>query len=106
MPRRKKKQKSKNDTRAWVVTVDMGYGHQRATHPLREMAPDNEIITANNYEGIPKRDRSTWHNSRKLYEIISRAKRLPIIGEPLFGMMDRMQEEKREFVVNFFCFNF
>jgi hypothetical protein len=31
---------------AWVVAVDMGYGHQRAAYPFRDMAYDG-IITAN-----------------------------------------------------------
>ncbi|MBU0648976.1 hypothetical protein KJ969_02640 [Patescibacteria group bacterium] len=85
-----KKQKQ-TKPKAWVVTVNMGYGHQRATHPLRSMAQKGEIIVANNYEGIPRRDRRLWHDSRVLYETISRLKRVPLIGEKIFRVMDRMQ---------------
>ena len=31
---------------AWVVAVDMGYGHQRAAYPFRDIAYEG-IITAN-----------------------------------------------------------
>ena len=70
----------------------MGYGHQRATHPLREIAPDGEILVANNYEGIPKLDFWIWNNTRKIYEKISRAKKIPLIGEKIFGLMDKQQQ--------------
>ncbi|PSO45977.1 MAG: hypothetical protein BRC22_00285 [Parcubacteria group bacterium QH_9_35_7] len=83
---------------AYVVTVDMGYGHQRAAKPLKEIAAsppgwqgEGGIITANNYAGIPKSDRNKWHSSRRLYEIVSRIKHLPIIGEKIFGIMDYLQ---------------
>jgi hypothetical protein len=34
---------------AWVVAVDMGYGHQRAAYPFRDIACEG-IITAKNAE--------------------------------------------------------
>lgn len=86
--------------KAYIVTVDMGYGHQRAVYPLKDIAAcpvgweGATIITANNYGGIPKRDRRIWESNRKAYETISRMKKIPIIGEPIFGIMDRMQEIK------------
>lgn len=70
----------------------MGYGHQRATHPLGHMSPDQKIVVANDYEGIPKRDNFLWKNSRKIYETISRIKRVPIIGQKIFDMMDEQQQ--------------
>ncbi|MFH1286981.1 MAG: hypothetical protein ABII02_04510 [Candidatus Magasanikbacteria bacterium] len=86
--------------KAYVVTVDMGYGHQRAVDPLREIAacpPGCEckmdhIITANNYAGIPAKDRRAWQGSRKVYETISRMKKIPLIGPLVFGAMDRFQQ--------------
>jgi len=89
---RRKKRSLKKGPVAWVVTVNMGYGHQRATHPLRHMSPDEEILVANDYEGIPKRDRFIWKNTRKIYETISRIKKVPWIGEKIFGMMDKQQQ--------------
>lgn len=82
---------------AYVVTVDMGYGHQRALYPLHDIAAapvgwnDATIITANRYPGIPARDRRTWEGTRKLYEHISRLKQLPLIGNAIFDLMDYFQ---------------
>ena len=86
--------------KAYVVTVDMGYGHQRAAYPLHDIAvrppsipKDGEtpIISANTYPGIPAKDKRRWEGGRKLYETISRMKKLPLIGAPIFGVMDRLQ---------------
>lgn len=84
---------------AYVVTVDMGYGHQRAVYPLKDIAicppgctcGKSHIMTANNYAGIPGSDRRRWEGSRNIYEKISRMKHLPIIGNWIFGLMDRFQ---------------
>ena len=42
--------------KAWVVTVDMGYGHERASHALNDLAY-SDVIVANNYPGIPEAER-------------------------------------------------
>lgn len=89
--------KQKTFSEAYIVTVDMGYGHQRAVHPLRDIAAspvgwqDVDIITANNYGGIPKSDRIKWESSRKVYEWISRLKKVPLIGPLSFSVMDYIQ---------------
>ncbi|PIR02991.1 MAG: hypothetical protein COV60_02730 [Candidatus Magasanikbacteria bacterium CG11_big_fil_rev_8_21_14_0_20_43_7] len=83
--------------KAYIVTVDMGYGHQRAVYPLKDIAAcpkgwqDASIITANNYGGIPKKDRAIWEGNRKAYETISRMKKIPLFGQGLFRLMDYMQ---------------
>lgn len=77
--------------KAWVITVDMGYGHQRASYPLRHLAYGG-IINANTYKGIPQADRKIWENQRKFYEAVSRFKRVPIIGEIVFEIMDQFQK--------------
>lgn len=77
-------------TKAYIVSVNMGYGHERAAYGLKDLA-QGEIITANDYPGIPKSDKSLWAQSRKLYEAISRLQPLPVIGEALFEVMDRFQ---------------
>lgn len=77
--------------KAWVVTVDMGYGHQRASYPLRHLSPTGKVIVANNYEGIPKKDQKIWRNSRKVYEAISRLTGVPLVGQKLFDLYDRLQ---------------
>lgn len=79
--------------KAWVVTVDMGYGHQRATYPLKDIA-EGGIITANTYQGIPQSDRDTWRRNQQVYEAISRFKQVPVIGEMAFNLFDHLQEIK------------
>ena len=83
--------KSKKKLKYWLVTVDMGYGHQRATYPLRKKAYQG-ILNANTYKGIPAYDRKIWKNQRKFYEFISRFKKVPVLGEILFSIMDKIQE--------------
>ena len=50
-----KKKQLKQD-KAWVVAVDMGYGHQRTAYPLRDMAFGGKVLNANSYQGIPEKD--------------------------------------------------
>ncbi len=78
--------------KAWVITVDMGYGHQRVAYPLRNLAFENEIIKANHYLGIPKKDRMIWEGSRRFYESVSNVKRIPLIGEFIFKAYDKLQK--------------
>ena len=77
--------------RAYVVAVDMGYGHQRAAYPLKKFAVGG-IINANSYPGIPHTDREIWKNSRQFYEKISQIKSLPLIGNKLWGLYDHFQK--------------
>lgn len=83
-------EKQKNN-KAWVVAVDMGYGHQRAAYPLKYLAYGGEIINANTYEGIPKEDIKIWHQSQKFYNFISCFKNFPILGKYAFDLFDRFQ---------------
>ncbi|MDX9893191.1 MAG: hypothetical protein RB292_02140 [Patescibacteria group bacterium] len=78
--------------KAWVVSVNMGYGHQRASYPLKYLAPQGEVVTANNYRGIPERDRQIWEQSREFYEFISRFKKVPFVGRIAWGFYDRLQQ--------------
>src|SRR5882762_3686068 len=78
--------------KAWVVAVDMGYGHQRTAYPLRDLAVGKKIINANNYPGIPKKDKDFWHATRSLYEFISRFRRIPFVGVFLFLFLDSFQK--------------
>jgi len=83
-------EKQKNN-KAWVVAVDMGYGHQRAAYPLKHLAWGGEIINADAYEGIPEEDIKIWRQSRKFYNFISRFKNFPILGKYVFDLFDRFQ---------------
>ena len=79
------------EQKAWVVAVDMGYGHQRAAYPLRHLSPTGRVFIANNYPGIPKRDYRLWNDTRKIYELVSRLKNIPLIGNSIFAAMDYLQ---------------
>lgn len=75
---------------AWIVSVNMGYGHERAAFGLEDLAY-GDIITANDYHGIPKTDRALWQRTRSTYEFFSRLQPIPFVGKELFGVMDRFQ---------------
>lgn len=76
---------------AYVVSVNMGYGHDRAAFALKELAYGG-IIEANDYPGIPKKDKKLWLQSRKGYEAVSRLKPIPVVGDIAFAIMDKIQE--------------
>jgi hypothetical protein len=82
------------DKQAWIVAVDMGYGHQRAAYPLRHLSPTGKVISANNYQGIPQKDYRIWHESKVFYEFVSRLINFPLIGKYLFGLYDKLQSIK------------
>jgi len=75
--------------KVWVISVNMGYGHQRTAYPLRGLG---EIINANDYEGIPKKDKTIWQSMQQFYEFISRFSRIPLIGKAVFSIYDRFQK--------------
>ncbi|MFA5954245.1 MAG: hypothetical protein WC817_01770 [Patescibacteria group bacterium] len=87
MPKRDAQQK------AWVVSVDMGYGHERTAYALRDLAY-GRILIANNYPGISKRDKELWEKSKTFYETVSRLKSVPLVGNYLFETYDKLQEIK------------
>jgi len=77
------------DKKAWVVSADMGYGHQRAVYPLRDIAEDG-IITVGSSGAISKSEQKLWKRLLNAYEFISRAKGIPVIGPPFFSMLDSL----------------
>ena len=78
--------------KAWLIAADMGYGHQRTAYALRSIAFGDRIINSNSYQGIPKKDKEIWGNTRYFYELISRMKNIPILGTISFAIMDRLQK--------------
>ena len=78
------------NNKAWIIAVDMGYGHQRTAYPLQDLSA-NDIINANHYGGIPSRDRMIWETSREVYEFISNIKRVPLVGEFIFFIFNKFQ---------------
>jgi hypothetical protein len=78
--------------KAWVVAVDMGYGHQRAAYPLRHLSPTGKVLIANNYAGIPHHDFRVWNDGRRTYEFFSQASNWPIVGGAIFSALDSLQK--------------
>ena len=83
---------------AWIVSINMGYGHQRTAYPLKFFAEGNEIICANDYRGIPDKDKKIWESSRSFYEFISRFKKFPLLGQWSFSLFDMTQK-----ISDFYC---
>lgn len=75
---------------AWVVGVDMGYGHQRAAYPFRDIAYEG-IITANTGAMVDPAERRRWKALQSLYEGVSRVNKVPLIGPWLWRTYDRFQ---------------
>ncbi|RKX78998.1 MAG: hypothetical protein DRP87_04650 [Spirochaetes bacterium] len=84
------KKVQKQEPRAWVVTVNMGLGHQRAAYPLRGIA-EGRIITIGDDKSAYPEEKKLWNRLRKSYETISRMKKIPLVGKPIFGLLDYIQ---------------
>jgi hypothetical protein len=79
--------------RAHVVDVNMGYGHSRAAYALKDLS-GGEVLSANDYKGIPLTDKKLWSQSREVYEAISKMKPVPVVGGYLFEALDHWQQIK------------
>ncbi|MDD4409509.1 MAG: hypothetical protein PHW52_02525 [Candidatus Pacebacteria bacterium] len=77
--------------KVFVLSIDMGYGHQRTAYALKPLAMRGEIINTNSYKGIPDNDRELWINSQSFYEFVSRFKKVPVLGSLLFAVFDKTQ---------------
>lgn len=78
------------DKKAWILSVDMGYGHQRAAYPLKDIA-EEKILTANVDYVTNRKEKLLWRASQSGYEAVSRAKNIPLIGESIFNLYDKLQ---------------
>ncbi len=77
--------------KAVIISVNMGYGHQRTAHALRYLSINGKIINANDYVDIPFRDKSIWEGMRHFYEFASDSKSIPLIGNTIFSIVDFFQ---------------
>lgn len=74
---------------AWIVSADMGYGHQRAVYPLRDMAHGN-VITVGSMQDISPAEKKLWRRMLLVYEFFSRLSSIPVIGKSLFSLLDAL----------------
>lgn len=77
------------ELRAWVVSAEMGYGHLRAVYPLRKIA-EGEILVAGRNDGSEDDERILWRRLLAGYSMFSRARGVPVVGKPLFGVLDSL----------------
>ncbi len=77
--------------KAWIVSIDMGYGHQRAAAPLKDIAYER-IITANNDSFIHEKEKKMWQQFRTLYEFVSRLSSAGMFGRHIFNLYDKIQQ--------------
>jgi hypothetical protein len=71
----------------WVATAEMGYGHLRAAWPFRHRAHDG-IIEAGSGTVATQHELQLWKRYLRLYEGLSRAKSIPVVGKPLYSLLD------------------
>jgi len=75
-----------------LISVNMGYGHQRTIFPLKNFAYGKKIININDYPEIPEKDKNIWATTRKGYELVSRMKKIPLLGALIFYLFDQFQK--------------
>jgi hypothetical protein len=73
-----------------LVSANMGYGHNRAIHPLNILNNEKEIIQSNEAPGISVIERWLWKRVLNSYEYISRASRIPLLGPHFARVLDWM----------------
>ena len=71
----------------WLVSAQMGYGHLRAAYPLKPLSQESVLIAGSD-ENTPTVERNLWKRTLWLYELLSRAKGIPVIGKTLFNLLD------------------
>ena len=75
-----------------LVSVNMGYGHQRTIFPLKKFGKGKKIVNANDYTRIPESDKRTWETTRRGYEFVSKMKKIPFLGDFSFFVFDQFQK--------------
>jgi len=74
----------------WLVSADMGYGHQRAIYPLKELSKDCIILNANTLSDSSPKEKRLWKEMLKAYEFMSRAGKIPLIGSLISKVLDTL----------------
>jgi hypothetical protein len=73
--------------KCWLVSALMGYGHLRAAYPLKPLSQEGVLIAGSN-ESTTTVERNLWKRTLWFYELLSRAKGVPVIGKTLFNLLD------------------
>ncbi len=87
-PRAKGERGGKKDApQAWVISVRMGLGHQRASYALEYLTPDG-VLNCGEPETSDPDEMKLWNQLTKTYETISKMKNVPIIGKTMWNVMN------------------
>jgi hypothetical protein len=89
MKSKKQRAKESKHISAWVVSANMGYGHQRAVFPLKDIAREG-LITIGKNDGSSEKEKKSWKRLLNTYESFSRSRGIPLIGKFIFAMFDRL----------------
>ena len=61
-----------------------------ARHTRFQIAEDG-ILTVGGSQARDPEEKKQWDRIRKSYEWLSSVRRVPLVGKPLFGILDRIQ---------------
>ncbi|MDD4495045.1 MAG: hypothetical protein PHV32_12020, partial [Eubacteriales bacterium] len=79
-----------SDSKAWIISANMGLGHMRATYSLRDIAY-GKIMAFGEDELMSKGDKKLYKVFKHSYESMSRIRRFPLLGPHLFSLFDQIQ---------------
>jgi hypothetical protein len=74
----------------WLVSADMGYGHQRAIYPLKALSVNDKILNSNTSPNSTAKERRLWKEVLGIYEFLSRGGTVPLFGNFINNMMDKL----------------
>ena len=75
---------------AWIISANMGLGHQRATYPLKDIAYNGIQLFGEN-QMSQKKERRLWKVFQNSYETLSRTRQFPLVGPSLFSLLEKLQ---------------
>lgn len=81
----------KDKSPAWVVTLQMGLGHMRAAYPLQDIAHGGLVLYGTK-DTCDEKELKTWKKMLGIYYFFSNAKKIPLIGSYLQGLLDKLEE--------------
>lgn len=75
---------------AWVISANMGLGHQRATYPLRKIS-NNGIQVFGEDKFASKKEKTLWKMFKLIYETLSRTQQMPVFGPHIYNILEKLQ---------------
>jgi len=74
----------------WLVSAEMGYGHQRAIYPLKGLAYGGKVLNCNSMGVSDEEEKTLWKKMKNSYEFVSRQVRIPVVGWLFAGLLDKV----------------